>query len=223
MRLLLILLVSFYSFSMINIDDFDIELKLKIKDKLGEKISDFKIKEFRIPEIKDVKSVKEVKKIEFLNKNLIGSVAVKIKTEKRKYFGSIVIARKIKNLFAKRKIKRGEIFTKDDFEVVETYQTVKNFSDFVSSYDEIKGKTAKLDLKPYKKLYKHQFEYPYIVKKGDVVIIRAKKGKLTVSIKGTATQNGKKGKYITVKSDYNNKILRAKVITPKSVELFVGD
>jgi len=55
------------------------------------------------------------------------------------------------------------------------------------------------------------------------VIIRAKRGNLTLSTRGIARQKGKLGKYIMVKTLFNNKVLRAKIIASKKVEVFVGE
>ncbi len=222
MKIILLTLLSFNIFAL-QLNSLNIELKFKIKNELNKKIKDFKIKEYRLPTLKGVKSIDEVKKIEFLGNDFFGSTAITIKTNKKKFFGSIIISQKIKNLYAKRIIKKNEIFTKDDFETTEIYQTNKNYKNAISSYNQIKGKVAKITIKPYKKIYIHQFEAPTIIKKGDDVTIKAKKGNLIISMKGIAKQNGKLGKYIMVKSNFNNKILRARVIATKKVDIFIGE
>jgi len=222
MKLILLILLSFNILAL-HLNTLNIELKFKIKHELSKKINNFKIEEYRLPQLKGIKSIEEIKSIEFLGNDFFGSTAVIIKTNKKKFFGSIVISQKIKHIYAKRKIKKNEFFTSDDFEVTEIYQTNRNYKNAISSYEEIKGKVAKITIRPYKELYSHQFEAPYIIKKGDGVIIRAKQGHLLISMKGIAKQKGKWGKYIMVKSIFNNKILRAKVIAPGKVDFFIGE
>ncbi len=222
MKIIILTLLSFNLFAL-KLNTLNIELKFKIKDELNKKLHDFKITEYRLPSLKGIKSVKQIKKIEFLGNNLLGSTAIIIKTNKKKFFGSVVISQKVKNLYAIRIIKKNEIFTRNDFEITETYQTNKNYKNAISSYSEIKGKVSRITIKPYQKIYSHQFEEPNIVKKGDSVIIRAKKGNLTISMKGVAKQNGKLGKYIMVKSAFNNRVLRARVIAPQKVDILIGE
>jgi len=219
------ILFTLLSFNLlaIHFNSLNIGLKLKIKSELKQKIKNFKIERYRLPALKGIKNIKEIKKIEFLGNKLLGSTALVIKTDKKKFYGSVVISRKIKHLYARREIKKNEIFSKDDFEEVEVFQTIKSYHNAIKSFKEIKGKVAKSRIKPYKKLYSHQFEAPYIIKKGEDVIIKARHGKLTLSTRGIARERGKLGKYIMVKTMFNNKILRAKIVASKKVEVFIGE
>ncbi len=133
-----------------------------------------------------------------------------------------IIARKIKHLHAIRRLNRDEILTKEDFEITEFYQTNKSYKNAIQDYNEIKGLTPRVTIMPYKQLFKHQFQEPTIIKKGEQIIIMAKNKGLTISSRGIAKENGKKGKYILVQTLFNNKIIRARVVAPKKVDLFIG-
>jgi len=121
MKIIFIIITSLISFNLLGIqfNSLNIELKLKIKKELSKKIKNFKINEYRLPSLKGIKSSKQIKSIEFLGNDLLGHTALIIKTRKKKYYGSVVILQKIKHLYAKTNIKKGEIFTIDDCEEVE--------------------------------------------------------------------------------------------------------
>jgi flagella basal body P-ring formation protein FlgA len=222
MKFILLTLLSFNILA-IHFNSLNIELKFRIKNELSKKISDFKIEEYRLPSLKDIKDIKEIKKVEFLGNDFYGSTAFVLKTEKKKFFGSIVISQKVKHIYAKRIIKKDEIFNSDDFEATEIYQTNKEYKNAITSFDEINGKVARVTIKPFKEIYSHQFDTPYIIKKGDSVTINAKQGHLIISMIGIAKENGKLGKHIMVQASFNNKMLRAKVIAPKKVDFFIGE
>ncbi len=81
------------------------------------------------------------------------------------------------------------------------------------------GKQVRMSLKPGTILRFSHLEKPVIIKRNQEIYIVARGRNFIVRAKGIALQNGKKGEFIKVKNLSSKKILQAKVISEKEVEV----
>lgn len=65
----------------------------------------------------------------------------------------------------------------------------------------------------------HIIQYPICLRRGDRVSINANINGIVVSTEGIAMENGRKERYISVKNLNSGRVIKAKVIDDKNVEV----
>ncbi len=84
---------------------------------------------------------------------------------------------------------------------------------------ELIGKKVKRSLRLGKPIDRTSVEFPSLVKRGDIVSMVVRKGALTVTAKGVARRNGKKGAWIKVRNTNSQKEILCKVVAPGLVKV----
>ena len=90
---------------------------------------------------------------------------------------------------------------------------------FVTDRDEVIGKSAARPLPPDTPLRPTFVKFPLIVKKGDRVMIEARRGGLSIQTYGITKSSGQVGQTIMVANLDSGRELRAKVVAPSLVQV----
>jgi flagella basal body P-ring formation protein FlgA len=92
-------------------------------------------------------------------------------------------------------------------------------SPFATDPKDVIGKAASRPLPPQTPIRLTALRRPYVVRKGDRVLIEAKQGGLSIQTAGVTKANGELGQTITVSNTDSGKDLRAKVVGPGVVRV----
>lgn len=90
---------------------------------------------------------------------------------------------------------------------------------FITDQDEVIGKSASRPLPPDIPLRPTFVKLPVVVKKGDRVLIEARRGGLSIRAYGVTKSNGQLGQTVMVSNLDSGRELRAKVVAPNLVEV----
>ncbi len=118
------------------------------------------------------------------------------------------------------KLRSGDIISKNDITWIEVAEASLS-SDTVTSIDEIIGLTPRRYIYADGLIKKSEVQAPIIVKKGEQVTMSLASGKLNVTAKGRALDNGAKGDTIRILNKSSNRIIEAKVVNPQEVEVSI--
>ncbi len=114
-------------------------------------------------------------------------------------------------------LSRSRLLTADDLVRVRRNLTMLG-PDLVTDPALAIGKEIKTTLQPGAPLYGRFLKEPAMVKRGDIVSIRAARGAITITVPGRVQVAGAKGDLITVKNMMSRKEIYAKVIGPDTVQ-----
>ncbi|MBS0184728.1 MAG: flagellar basal body P-ring formation protein FlgA [Nitrospira sp.] len=128
------------------------------------------------------------------------------------------IAAMIDAVVATRFLKADEVIDKGDLKTVEMRVHQMNHP-FITDRDEVIGKSASRPLPPNMPLRSAFVKLPEVVKKGDRVLIEARRGGLSIRAYGVTKSNGQLGQTVMVSNLDSGRELRAKVIAPNLVEV----
>lgn len=118
---------------------------------------------------------------------------------------------------ASRLIRRGEAIGPANVSVAMrdvTYQQEDGYSDPAACT----GLTARLAIQPGSVLAPGMLEMPFIVKRGDLLKLKVKSGRVSVEAMATALRDGRKGDVIPVEVADSHKKVNATVLGPGQVE-----
>jgi flagella basal body P-ring formation protein FlgA len=118
---------------------------------------------------------------------------------------------------AARSLSRHRLLTADDLVRVRRNLTMLG-PDLVTDAGQAIGKEIKTTLQPGAPLYGRLLKGPEVVKRGDIVEIRAASGAITITVQGRVQIAGAKGDLITVKNMMSRKEIVAKVLGPRTVQ-----
>lgn len=198
----------------------NVVIKLKIEEKLNEKINnEYILKNLLIPSIQAAENIEE---IIFYNDDFIGNVSYIVKTNNHNYNGSFTVEQFRQVYFIKNDVKKGTVLTEDDLYSKKISISSKT-TDLIENIEQINNLVLKTNLQKNSQLFLYQFEKPNIIKNGDVVNIIVQKGNLKLSTLGIAKQNGKESSMIIVQNTDTQKQLKVKVIDSKNVVLLMGE
>ncbi len=198
----------------------NVVIKLKIEEKLNEKINnEYILKNLLIPSVQAAENIEE---IIFYNDDFIGNVSYIVKTNNHNYNGSFTVEQFRQVYFIKNDVKKGTVLTEDDLYSKKISISSKT-TDLIENIEQINNLVLKTNLQKNSQLFLYQFEKPNIIKNGDIVNIIVQKGNLKLSTLGIAKQNGKESSMIIVQNTDTQKQLKVKVIDSKNVVLLMGE
>ncbi len=115
---------------------------------------------------------------------------------------------------------RGAVLSEIDLSLVE--QDIARLKNPVFDPDEVIGKKLKRGLRMGRPLDRAAVEFPPMIKRGDLVTIILKSGKLEMTALGEARQNGLEGETIRVKNKNSNRTILGRVVAPGTVVVEYG-
>lgn len=118
-------------------------------------------------------------------------------------------------LVSKRLINRHQILRENDFRW-ERRETTNLMEDPVKGLEEILGKRASRAIPPGRILVRRMIETPPVIRRGDIVRVKAYFKNIVVTILGRALQDGRAGDPIVVKNLDSGKKIRAVVKDSKT-------
>lgn len=118
---------------------------------------------------------------------------------------------------AARSLSRNSLITADDLLVVRRNLNMLG-PDLVTDLKQAIGKEVNTTLQPGSPLYGRFIKEPTVVKRGDIVSIRAASGALTITVPGRVQIAGAKGDLIKVKNMMSRKEIYATVVGPRTVQ-----
>lgn len=128
------------------------------------------------------------------------------------------IAAMIDAIVATRFLKAEEMIDRGDLKTIEMKVHQMNHS-FITDHDEVIGKSASRPLPPDVPLRPTFVKLPLLIKKGDRVLIEARRGGLSIRAYGVTKSNGQLGQTVMVTNLDSGRELRAKVVAPNLVEV----
>jgi flagella basal body P-ring formation protein FlgA len=197
-------------------------IKDEIRNFLKKKYPDVEIISISVPRIRPVKGknlktvIKESSKTSsyiylnyFIYKNgsLLRRISVPVKYRKISYV-----------VFSKTDIKKGEYITKNK---VHLKRYTGNTRHMFSSFEEVIGKKAKINIKAGIPIKDYMVVPDYLVLRGSNVKIIYNKGVIHIELIGRALENGQLNQIIKVKNISSGKVIPCKVIGRNQV-LFIG-
>jgi flagellar basal body P-ring formation protein FlgA len=117
-----------------------------------------------------------------------------------------------------RFLKTDELIETGDLKTVEMRVHQVNHP-FITNQDEAIGKSASRPLPPDIPLRPTFVKLPVVIKKGDRVLIEARRGGLSIRAYGVTKSNGQLGQTVMVANLDSGRELRAKVVAPNLVEV----
>ena len=117
-----------------------------------------------------------------------------------------------------RFLKHDELIEAGDLKTVKVRVLQLNHS-FVTNRDEVVGKSAARPLQPDTPLRAGFVKPALVIKKGDRVLIEARRGGLSIQTYGITKSNGQVGQTIMVANVDSGRELRAKVVAPNLVQV----
>lgn len=90
---------------------------------------------------------------------------------------------------------------------------------FFSQIDEVSGKSLKRPVQANSVIQPHMIIEPLVIKRGDEVMILAQSGSLSVKSPGIAVTKGRIGQQIQVKNKASSRVVTARVINSKLVQV----
>ena len=128
------------------------------------------------------------------------------------------IAAMIDAVVVSRFLKTDELIEMGDLKTVEM-RVHQMKHPFITSQDEVIGKSASRPLPPDIPLRPAFVKLPVVIKKGDRVLIEARRGGLSIRAYGVTKSNGQLGQTVMVSNLDSGRELRAKVVAPNLVEV----
>lgn len=114
-------------------------------------------------------------------------------------------------------LRRGQLLTRDDIEL--RYQDVSNVKRPIFAVADVVGKRLKRSVRLGDPLQEHQIEFPPLIKRGQRVVIEAKRGGLMLTAAGEARQDGRPGEAIRVMNSGSRKEVLCQVVAPGLVRV----
>lgn len=128
------------------------------------------------------------------------------------------IAAMIDAIVATRFLKAEEVIDRGDLKTIEMKVHQMNHP-FITDQGEVIGKSASRPLPPDIPLRPTFVKLPLLIKKGDRVLIEARRGGLSIRAYGVTKSNGQLGQTVMVTNLDSGRELRAKVVAPSLVEV----
>lgn len=128
------------------------------------------------------------------------------------------IAAMIDAVVATRFLKTDELIEAGDLKTVEM-RVYQMKHPFITDQGEVIGKSAARPLPPDIPLRPAFVKLPVVIKKGDRVLIEARRGGLSIRAYGVTKSNGQLGQTVMVANLDSGRELRAKVVAPNLVEV----
>jgi flagella basal body P-ring formation protein FlgA len=128
------------------------------------------------------------------------------------------IAAMIDAVVATRFLKTDELIEMGDLKTVGMRVHQVNHP-FITDQGEVIGKSASRPLPPDTPLRSAFVKLPLVIKKGDRVLIEARRGGLSIRAYGVTKSNGQVGQTVMVANLDSGRELRAKVVAPSLVEV----
>jgi flagella basal body P-ring formation protein FlgA len=128
------------------------------------------------------------------------------------------IAAMIDAVVATRSLKTDELIEKDDLKTVGMRVHQVNHP-FITDQGDVIGKSASRPLPPDTPLRPAFVKLPLLIKRGDRVLIEARRGGLSIRAYGVTKSNGQLGQTVMVANLDSGRELRAKVVAPSLVEV----
>lgn len=128
------------------------------------------------------------------------------------------VAAMIEAVAPKRFLKAEELIDADDVgtALVRVYDLKHPY---VTDADDVIGKSAARPLQPDTPLRQGFLKKPFMIKKGDRVMIEAKRGGLSIQTSGITKSSGQVGHSVMVANSDSGRELRAKVVAPGLVQV----
>lgn len=128
------------------------------------------------------------------------------------------VAATIEAVAPRRFLKAEEVIEADDLgtAVVRVYDLKHSY---ITDSEEVVGKSAARPLQPDTPLRQGFLKKPFMIKKGDRVMIEAKRGGLSIQTSGITKSSGQVGQSIMVANADSGRELRARVVAPGLVQV----
>lgn len=94
--------------------------------------------------------------------------------------------------------------------------------DVVTDASELIGKSPRRGIRPGKSIRRNNLGEPQLMKKGQIIAISFKAGKLTLNVTGKALEAGGKGDLIRVENINSRKILQAEIISSEQARVITA-
>ena len=173
------------------------------------------------PILEDWKTVrvecKGPKSWQIVLRNKLNSISNPSKTVSEHNSSEKTYFKEVKVAAIKRSISRGDVITPAD--VVEISIPVNKATDIFPDYEDLIGRRAKTTIKALKPVYSRQLETYFMIGKDMKVSIIHKSKHITVQMDGIALENGQYGDWINVKNIKSGRIILAKVVAEKKVNI----
>ncbi|WP_051560302.1 flagellar basal body P-ring formation chaperone FlgA [Marinobacterium jannaschii] len=144
------------------------------------------------------------------------SVKVSCSSPRWKLYASATRQHLLPVLVAARALQRGKILTADDMVLKETDITALKGA-FYTDKNALIGWQVKRSTNRGKLLKPRSLSEAPVIRKGDSVIIEARRNSLSIRASGTALENGKKRQQIRVRNNKSGREIKAIVIAPGQV------
>ena len=128
------------------------------------------------------------------------------------------IAAMVDAVVATRFLKTDELIERDDLKTVGMRVHQVNHP-FITDQGDVIGKSASRPLPPETPLRPAFVKLPLVIKRGDRVLIEARRGGLSIRAYGVTKSNGQLGQTVMVANLDSGRELRAKVVAPSLVEV----
>jgi flagella basal body P-ring formation protein FlgA len=128
------------------------------------------------------------------------------------------IAAMIDAVVATRPLKTDELIEKEDLKTIRMRVHQVNHP-FITDLEDVIGKSASRPLPPDTPLRSAFVKLPLLIKRGDRVLIEARRGGLSIRAYGVTKSNGQLGQTVMVANLDSGRELRAKVVAPSLVEV----
>ena len=115
-------------------------------------------------------------------------------------------------------VQRGELITRRHISL-ERRDISRLRGDFVTEVEQIENKQAIRPMAQGTVISTKSLTEPLLIKRGDKVVISADQPAFSITMKGTAMMNGRKGQRIPVKNQNSGRIITATVIEPGLVSV----
>lgn len=103
---------------------------------------------------------------------------------------------------------------------ITTIQLAAHQADVLTKQEQAVGLRSLRPMRAGQPVRARLLEAVWLVRKGDKVQLTLTDGKMSVSMEGTALQNGQKGEVISIKNEKSGKIISASVSAPGRLEVF---
>ena len=117
----------------------------------------------------------------------------------------------------KRSIRRGDVITPSD--VTEIRIPIYKATDIFPEFKDLIGRRAKTTIKALTPVFSRQLETDFMIEKDMKVTIIYHGKHISVQMEGVALENGQYGDWISVKNNKSGRIILAKVVAEKKVNV----
>mgnify|MGYP000844836126 FL=1 len=130
---------------------------------------------------------------------------------------NIRIFNKVNVAAIKRSIRRGDVITPTD--VTEISIPINKATDIFPDYKDLIGRRAKTTIKALTPVFSRQLETNFMIEENMQVTIIHYGKHISVQMEGVALENGQYGDWINVKNSKSGRVILAKVIAEKKVNI----